>query len=181
MNPSSNLFLIGPTGAGKTSIGRRLASHFQRPFLDLDAEIEASTGVDIPRIFEVEGEAGFRRREAELLDALSQREGIILASGAGAILDAVNRQHLAARGFVLWLDVSVAQQLARLALDRSRPLLAAPDRQQRLETMAATRTALYQSIADLHIPGHDEAVDQAARRTQALLEAVWIPLNPVSP
>lgn len=181
MNPSSNLFLIGPTGAGKTSIGRRLAARYNAPFIDLDTEIEVRTGVDIPRIFEEEGETGFRQREATLLDELSQLRGVVLATGAGAILDAVNRQHLATRGFVLWLDATLTQQLARLALDRTRPLLATPDRAQRLQTMATTRTPLYRQTADLRVPGHDEPVDTACARTHAALATCWSSLKSVSP
>lgn len=178
MNPSPNLFLIGPSGAGKTSIGRRLAEQYELPFLDLDREIEEHTGVDIPTIFDIEGETGFRQREAALLDELSQREGIVLATGAGAILDADNRHHLGARGFVLWLDATIGQQLERLSRDRHRPLLANTDRRQRFNDMAAVRTPLYQATADLRVHGHNEAVEHATRRTQCALQTAWTRVHP---
>src|ERR1700744_4694952 len=148
MNPARNLFLIGPTGAGKTSIGRQLAARYQLPFVDLDQEIERSTGVPVSTVFEIEGEAGFRRREQAMLDSCSQRQGILLASGAGAVLDPINRRHLLERGYVVWLQASVPLQLQRLAHDVTRPLLADVDRQRKLESMAATRTALYAEIAE---------------------------------
>src|SRR5579884_2403675 len=128
MNPSCNLFLIGPTGAGKTSIGRQLAAHYRMPFIDLDQEIERVTGVSIATIFDIEGEAGFRRRERAMLEEFSGRRGVLLASGAGAVLDVANRNTLAERGYVMWLQATVPVQLQRLALDTSRPLLADADR-----------------------------------------------------
>lgn len=173
MNPSPNLFLIGPSGAGKTSIGRRLAEHHGLPFVDLDSEIESHTGVDIATIFDIEGEAGFRQREAALLDTLSREDGIVMATGAGAILDARSRQLLAERGFVLWLDASVEQQLERLLRDQHRPLLAGVDRRQRFIDMAAVRTPLYKTIADLHFAGHSEAVARAFTRAVDALDAAW--------
>jgi shikimate kinase len=175
MNPSSNLFLIGPTGAGKTSIGRQLALRYQLPFLDLDQEIERQTGVPVSTIFEIEGEAGFRQREHTVLDACSQRQGVLLASGAGAVLDPVSRHRLMERGYVVWLQASVPLQLQRLAHDTTRPLLADADRQRKLEAMAATRTALYQEIADLAIPhgGELEGLAAAIERCIALIEQHW--------
>lgn len=173
MNPSPNLFLIGPSGAGKTSIGRRLAEHHALPFVDLDSEIESHTGVDIATIFDIEGEAGFRQREAALLDTLSREDGIVMATGAGAILDARNRQRLAARGFVLWLDASIGQQLERLSRDQQRPLLAGVDRRQRFTDMAAVRTPLYEATADLHFAGHSESVARAFTRAVDALARVW--------
>ena len=175
MNPSCNLFLVGPTGAGKTSIGRQLAIRYGMDFLDLDQEIERHTGVPVCRIFDVEGEAGFRRREAAILDECSRRRGVLLASGAGAVLDPANRRHLAERGYVVWLQVTVAVQLHRLAHDTSRPLLADVDRQQKLEGMAAARTALYENIADLIVPhgGEQEGVAAASERCVMLIDRHW--------
>ncbi|HET7664271.1 MAG TPA: shikimate kinase [Rhodanobacteraceae bacterium] len=180
MNPSPNLFLIGPSGAGKTSIGRRLAEHYALPFTDLDGEIEHHTGVDIPTIFDIEGEAGFRQREAALLDTLSDTDGIVLATGAGAILDERNRQRLAERGFVLWLDASIEQQLERLSRDQHRPLLAGVDRRRRFADMADVRTPLYRSIADVRITGRNESVAHAFHRILDTLAAHWQPLAPSS-
>lgn len=140
MNPSRNLFLIGPTGAGKTCIGRRLAAHYGLPFVDLDREIELHTGVPVSTVFEIEGEAGFRQRESALLDECTQRDGVLLATGAGAVLDPRNRCRLGERGYVLWLDTTIEQQLERLARDTRRPLLAGEDRRGKLEAMSALRT-----------------------------------------
>ncbi|GLQ49560.1 shikimate kinase [Dyella flava] len=175
MNPSYNLFLIGPTGAGKTSIGRQLAARYQLPFVDLDQEIERHTGVPVSTIFEIEGEAGFRRREHAMLEEYSHRRGVLLASGAGAVLDPANRRHLAERGYVVWLQVSVPAQLQRLAHDTTRPLLADSDRQRKLEAMAVTRTALYEEVADLVIPhdGEHEGLTAATERCLALIDQHW--------
>lgn len=175
MNPSCNLFLIGPTGAGKTSIGRQLAAHYGLPFVDLDQEIERSTGVSIATIFDIEGEAGFRRRERAMLEECSGRRGVLMASGAGAVLDPANRRTLAERGYVVWLQATVPVQLQRLTLDTSRPLLADVDRRQKLEAMAAVRTALYEEIADLIVSpaAANEGVAAASEHCLALLERHW--------
>lgn len=173
MNPSRNLFIIGPTGAGKTSIGRRLAAHYGLPFLDLDQEIEKHCGVDVSTVFEIEGEAGFRQRESELLDECTQRSSIMLATGAGAVLDPANRQHLRERGFVVWLQTSIAQQMERLDRDHRRPLLAVPDRRARLQAMAEIRAPLYRDLADLAIPGADGGAAAASERCIALIDRHW--------
>ena len=173
MNPSCNLFFIGPTGAGKTSIGRRLAAHYGLSFVDLDQEIEQHTGADASTVFAVEGEAGFRQRESLRLDACSQRQNILLATGAGAVLAARNRDLLMERGYVVWLQTSIAQQLERLDHDTRRPLLAGPDRLARLQTMAQIRAPLYQAMADLTIPGEHGAVLAATQRCIALIDQRW--------
>ncbi len=175
MNPSCNLFLVGPTGAGKTSIGRQLAARYDMPFLDLDLEIERRTGVPVSTIFDIEGEEGFRRRESVALDECSGRRGVLLASGAGAVLDPANRRHLNERGYVVWLQVTVPQQLQRLAHDTSRPLLADTDRHRKLEAMAAVRTSLYSEIADLIVPhgGEQEGIVAASERCIALIDQHW--------
>lgn len=173
MNPSCNLFIIGPTGAGKTSIGRRLADHYGLTFVDLDQEIEQHCGVDVSTVFEIEGETGFRRRESALLDACTQRKGVLLATGAGAVLDETNRRHLSERGYVIWFQTSIAQQLERLELDHHRPLLAVPDRRQRLQEMAEVRGPLYRDLADLAIPGAHGGVVAASERCIALIDQHW--------
>jgi shikimate kinase len=173
MNPSSNLFLVGPMGAGKSTIGRRLAAHFGLPFIDLDEEIERRNGVSVALIFEVEGEAGFRCRESRLIEELSCRDGVVLATGGGAVLADANRRMLHDRGFVLYLSATVTQQLSRLARDVKRPLLQAPDRRERLDAMAAQRNPLYEEIADLTVTGTNTAVAQTARQIAARLEAQW--------
>lgn len=162
MNPAPNLFFIGPTGAGKSTVGARVARRLGLPFHDLDDAIRAHTGADPALIFDLEGEAGFRRRESALLAALATGDGLALATGAGAVLDQANRDLLRRRGFVVWLDADVETQLARLGRDRQRPLLSGADLRARLTGMAATRTPLYAALADLHI------TPRATRGTDAL-------------
>lgn len=173
MNPASNLFLIGPMGAGKSTIGRRLSAHFDLPFLDLDEEIEARTGASVSLIFELEGEAGFRKRESSLLAELAAHDGLVLSTGGGTVLEPANRELLRTRGFVLWLRASVAQQMRRLERDRKRPLLAGPDRRPKLEALAAERDPLYAEVADLDVLGSDQNVGAVAQRLAADLEQRW--------
>jgi len=173
MNPSPNLFLVGPTGAGKTTIGQRLAAHYGLPFIDLDVEIEARCGMTIADMFEREGEAGFRTRESACLAEFSRREGIVLATGAGAVMDPANRETLAARGTVMMLGVDVDEQLDRLRHDTARPMIAGDDRRGRLASLAEHRNHLYEAIADLIFRGRHESVDDAAPRAIALLERHW--------
>jgi len=149
MKHPKNLFLIGPMGAGKSAVGRQLARLLHLAFVDSDDEIEARTGVDIPFIFEKEGEEGFRKREAKAIDDLSQKDGIVLATGGGAIVDPQNRNFLGARGLVVYLYTTVDQQLARTRKGRERPLLENGDRRKILEDLMADRDELYREIADL--------------------------------
>lgn len=149
MNMPGSFFLVGPMGAGKTTIGRQLARLLKRDFYDSDREIEQRTGVDIPYIFEMEGEGGFRAREQAMIDELTQRPDIVLATGGGAILDPSNRQHLADRGTVIYLATSAEQTLARTGRDRNRPLLQTEDPLRRLQELLAVRDPLYRAIADL--------------------------------
>ncbi len=160
-------------GAGKTTLGKRLAVHFDLPFVDLDAEIEAHTGAGVALIFDIEGEPGFRRRESALLEECSARNGVVLATGGGAILDARNRELLRARGFVVWLQTDVEQQLHRLSRDRQRPLLQAEDRRERLQEMARVRDPLYRQTADLIVPSHAHTPARACEQVAALIEAHW--------
>jgi len=151
MKTPGSLFLIGPMGAGKSTIGRQLSRQLGMSFHDSDREIERRTGVDIALIFELEGESGFRKRERAVIEELTQIPDIILATGGGAILDPVNRENLRSSGRVIYLHTSVDQQLARTAKDLSRPLLQTADPRTRLEELMAEREPLYQDIADLVI------------------------------
>lgn len=136
-------------GSGKTAVGRQLARLLDMQFYDSDAEIERITGVDIPFIFEKEGEAKFRERECEVIDGLTQLNGVILATGGGAILAAQNREHLQSRGKVIYLRTSVEQQIDRTKHGRHRPLLHTADPEQRLRDLLALRAPLYESIATI--------------------------------
>jgi len=182
MNPAPSLFLIGPMGAGKTTVGRRVAAQLGLDFLDLDHEIEEHSGATITLIFELEGEAGFRKREAEALAEFSTKPGIVLSTGGGAVLAAENRQHLRERGYVVYLETTVEQQLKRLAHDRKRPLLAAPDRRERLIRLAAEREPLYRETADLIVPtGLNANSGAVARRLVDELKIRWQRSAPQSP
>jgi shikimate kinase len=138
-------------------------------FVDSDDEIESRTGVDIPFIFEKEGEEGFRKREARVIDDLSQLEGIVLATGGGAVVDAESRNHLAARGFVIYLYTSVRQQLERTNRGRERPMLENGDRAEVLERLMAERDPLYREIADLVVNTDGRRVQTVAREIQQAL------------
>lgn len=169
MNPASNLILVGPMGAGKSCIGRRLAERYGLRLADADREIEQRTGTSVATIFECEGEAGFRARERATLAELLTGEGLLLATGGGAVLDPDNRALLRERGYVVHLHVSVDQQLERLARDRSRPLLARGDREQVLRDLSERRAPLYAQVADLRFDtGSMTAADAAARLADEL-------------
>lgn len=146
-----NVFLIGPMGVGKSTIGRQLARRLGLEFHDSDHAIEARTGVDIPLIFDIEGEAGFRRREQQVIDELTALPGVVLATGGGAVLNADNRACLRARGFVVYLRAEPEQLLARTDRDSQRPLLQNGDRLARIREILAERDPLYQELADLII------------------------------
>lgn len=148
MSSRSNIILVGPMGAGKSTIGRQLAQLLNYEFVDSDHEIEARSGADIPWIFDVEGEDGFRRREEAVIDDLTQRQGIVLATGGGAVIRESNRRVISARGVVVYLKTSVEQQLARTAKDRKRPLLQNADPRKVLTDLMMFREPLYLEVAD---------------------------------
>jgi len=149
MQARSNIFLVGPMGAGKTTVGRRLAELRGLQFADSDHEVEQRTGVDISYIFEKEGEAGFRRREKQVIAELTAGEGLVLATGGGAVLDADNRQHLSGRGFVVYLRASIDHQMRRTGRTESRPLLQSGDPRETLQRLFEVRDPLYREVADL--------------------------------
>ena len=165
------MFLVGPMGAGKTAVGRRLARLLGCRFVDSDEAIVARTGVDIAYIFEKEGEAGFRQRERDAIDALTREPGVVLATGGGAVLLPDNRARLRERGTVVYLHASVAQQLARTRHGTHRPLLRTADPGARLAELMAVREPLYREVAHLVIPTDGRKVSavaaEIARRLQA--------------
>lgn len=147
MTENRNVYLIGPMGSGKTAVGRQLAKLLHLEFHDSDVEVERRTGVDIPYIFEKEGEAGFREREREVIDALTQLTNVIIATGGGAVLLEENRAALATRGRVVYLQTGIEQQLERTRHGRQRPLLYTDDPETRLRELMVHRAPLYESIA----------------------------------
>ncbi|HEV2213492.1 MAG TPA: shikimate kinase AroK [Gammaproteobacteria bacterium] len=163
------LFLIGPMGAGKTAIGRELARLLKLDFLDADQELERRTGADIPLIFEKEGEAGFRKREREIIQELTQRQGLVLATGGGAVLDPANREALS-RGFVIYLKATVEAQAARTGKNRNRPLLQSTDPKARLEELFAVRAPLYEGLARLTVDTDSGQVKKIAERIVEALQ-----------
>jgi len=168
----TSVFLIGPMGSGKTAVGRQLARALDVPFYDSDAEVERRTGVDIPFIFEKEGEAGFRAREREAIEALTRLEHIVLATGGGVVLLEENRRHLAERGRVVYLETSVPQQADRVRHGRNRPLLQQPgDIAGRLGELMDVRSPLYSEIADLTVSTDGRRVAAVAEEILKLLAA----------
>jgi shikimate kinase len=173
MNPAPNLILVGPMGAGKSCIGRRLAERFTLEFVDADQAIVEAAGTSINTIFEHVGEAGFRQYERQVLGDLLQRRGILLSTGGGAVLDADNRRLIRERGFVVYLRVGVASQLQRLQRDRTRPLLQRPDREQVLQAMAEQRDPLYREVADLTFNTDTCTPTEATAQLVLRLAAQW--------
>ena len=169
MKNPKNVFLIGPMGAGKSAVGRHLARSLHLAFVDSDDEIESRTGVDIPYIFEKEGEAGFRVREKKVIDDLSRMDGIVLATGGGAIVDADSRARLGARGFVVYLKTGIEQQLTRTRRGRERPLLDNKDPRGTLESLMRVREPLYSEIADLTVDTDGRKVHAVATQ---ILDAI---------
>ncbi len=165
----NRIFLVGPMGSGKTTVGRHLARRLNMDFVDLDHEIQARCGVQVSVIFDIEGEAGFRRRESELLDELTQRDQIILATGGGSVIDPGNRRMLSERGLVVYLRTSVDQQLKRLERDKQRPLLQAPNRRRRLQDMAENRNPVYEECADLIVPSDNISPMAMAGRVEHMI------------
>ena len=169
MKRPKNVFLIGPMGAGKSAVGRQLGRLLHLSFMDSDEEIERRTGVDIPFIFEKEGEAGFRHREAKVIDDLSRMDGVVLATGGGAVISSDSRSRLGARGFVVYLKTSVKQQLERTSRGRERPLLESEDPQQVLDNLLTEREPMYLEIADLTVDTDGRKVNAVANE---ILDAI---------
>ena len=164
------LALIGPMGAGKSSIGRALAGLLERPFIDLDRAIEAAAGAEIPLIFEIEGEERFREREKAVIAELARRDDIVLATGGGAVLDPANRAALRAHGTVIYLRASIDDLLARTALDKNRPLLQTANPREKLESLFAVRDPLYREVADIVIDTSRQHVSTLVNRLLVRLQ-----------
>ncbi len=169
MSSRASIFLVGPMGSGKSAVGRRLAQGLGLGFCDSDDEIESRTGVDIPFIFEKEGEAGFRRREQQVIEELTARDAIVLATGGGAVADPDSRARLASRGTVIYLYASVDQQLARTRKGRERPLLSSGDPRETLEALMTARDPLYRKIADIIVETDSREVRAVAKEIEEKL------------
>lgn len=154
------IFLVGMMGSGKSTVGRRLANALGREFIDVDKVIEQRCGVPIPTIFEVEGEAGFRRRESALLDELTRRPGVVLATGGGAVLAECNREMLRRRGLVIYLRASLPELWHRLRHDRARPLLQTAHPRQRIAELLSARDPLYEAASHLQILTGRQSVER---------------------
>lgn len=164
-----SVYLVGLMGAGKTSVGRALARRLHKPFYDVDHEIERSTGVKIPLIFEIEGEAGFRERESKVLAELVLREDIVLATGGGAVLSEKNRRLLSEHGTVVYLRASPRDLWQRTRHDRNRPLLQTADPLVKLQELFEQRDPLYRAIADLIIDTGNQSVGLLAHKLESRL------------
>jgi len=170
MKQASNIFLVGPMGAGKTSVGKQLAKVLKRDFIDSDKEIEDRTGVNIPTIFDIEGESGFRVRESQVIDDLSQQSQIVLATGGGAVLDPQNQKYLMSRGIVFYLHASIDQLFQRTHRDRNRPLLQTDNPKQKITELLAIRDPIYRSVADFVIETDGQTVRRVVDEIQRCLE-----------
>lgn len=193
-----SIFLVGMMGAGKSTVGARLARRLEREFIDVDRELEARLGVDIPTVFDLEGEDGFRRRESQLVCELSHRTGLVVATGGGVVLRAENRAALATRGLVIYLKADPGDLWQRLRRDRHRPLLRTDDPRQRVRELVEQRDPLYQDVAD-HVVGtgrqpadhavesiiawlsRPECAEKAQRKTPAGTLERAMPVMPVEP
>ena len=164
-----NIFLVGLMGAGKTSVGKLLARRLGKSFYDSDQEIERATGVKIPLIFEIEGEAGFRAREAKMLAELAAHRDVVLATGGGAVLAEANRRLLSENGVVIYLRAAVADLWSRTRHDKSRPLLKAADPRATLEQLFAERDPLYREIADIVVDTGSQSLGSLAHKLEQQL------------
>ncbi len=171
MAKPNRIFLIGPMGAGKTTIGKQLAQSLGMTFNDSDQEIQRRTGVDIPTIFEYEGEEGFRQREQQVVDELTQVDNQVLATGGGVVMRAQNRQNLSARGIVFFLSCSVQQQYERTYRDRNRPLLQTANPLERLQELMQIREPLYRETADYTVSTEGRSAASVANEIMATLRS----------
>ncbi|MBL4782442.1 MAG: shikimate kinase [Porticoccaceae bacterium] len=169
MSELAPVFLVGPMGAGKTTIGRHLARLLGKSFVDLDLEIEKSCGADIAWIFDVEGEAGFRKREAAMLGEVASRNNMVIATGGGVVLDRENRELLKRNGTVVYLSVDAKVLFKRMQQDTKRPLLQVEDKEAMIEGIVKEREPLYREIADIVFDGHKKTPVVAAQELASLI------------
>ncbi|MDD5390610.1 MAG: shikimate kinase [Gallionellaceae bacterium] len=174
MIPSSNIFLVGLMGSGKTTIAKLLAKHRGLAFVDSDHEIVSRCGVSIPTIFEIEGEEGFRKREACVIDELSQRQRVVLATGGGAVLRPENRANLKGRGAVVYLRCQPRELYLRTRHDKNRPLLQTDDPLKKLQELYAARHALYMEAADIVLDSGRQSAHCLVRRLENSLDLAGV-------
>jgi shikimate kinase len=170
MKIPENIFLIGPMGVGKSTIGRQLAKLLSKEFMDTDYEIEKRTGVDIPTIFDIEGEEGFRKREAAVVEEMTSGSNLVLATGGGVILREDNRRALR-RGFVVYLSASLDTLIERTRRDKSRPLLQNTDRQKKIEELMAERDPIYRQESDIIVETDGRSAKAVAKEIVDQLKA----------
>jgi shikimate kinase len=166
----SNIFLVGLMGAGKTTVGKILAKHFDKSFYDTDHEIEKRTGVKIATIFELETEVGFRKRESAVIKDLSMQQNIVMATGGGAVIAEVNRQALKDNGVVIYLRADINELWQRLRHDKHRPLLKNVDIRQKITQLYAERDPLYTEVATFTIDTGKQAVSQVITKIEQALK-----------
>ena len=171
MKVTGNFFLVGLMGAGKTTVGKILAKHLHKTFYDSDHEIEHRTGVNIPLIFELEGEAGLRKRETATIEELAQMHDIILATGGGAVLAKQNRDNLSQNGTVIYLRAQPEDLFYRTRGDKNRPLLQTDDPRGKLERLYSERDPLYREIADIVIDTGDQSVSTIVAQLESQLNS----------
>ena len=169
MQMTGNIFLVGLMGAGKTTVGKLLAKHLDKRFIDSDHEIEARTGVNIPLIFELEGECGFRKREHAVIEELTRVPDIVLATGGGAILDPENRDNLSRNGTVIYLRANVNDLWLRTRNDKNRPLLQTEDPRAKLEELFRVRDPLYRATADIVVDTGGRSVNAIVHQLEEML------------
>jgi shikimate kinase len=177
---SPNLFLVGLMGAGKSTVGRHLAKKLGKRFIDADREIEARTGVPISVIFEIEGESGFRKREADLIEELTQASDIVLATGGGAVLDERSRKAFKARGYTIYLCAAVEELVSRTRHDRNRPLLQTDDRPAAIAELLEKRDPLYREVANLVVQTGKPGVERLCATILSALESSGLAKLPPS-
>ncbi len=172
MDTPRNIYLVGPMGVGKTTVGKGLARALDREFIDCDRELEQRTGARVTLIFDVEGESGFRRRESALLEELTGRSEVVLATGGGVVLAETNRQALVSRGFVVYLHAPASLLIRRTQHDRARPLLQTDDRGAQIEKLLSERDPLYRQVADMIVPTDERSPRHVVREILRRLDAL---------